>query len=187
MLENFCGVDTLPAVTVLGRSSREVEALAEERGLRLEWTPCHYGGRRPWLVCPRCGRRRAKLYPLGHPEAPPVRGDGLCRRCLGLGYLSQRLPPMERWARQAQRIRERLGGSPDLALPFPRRPARMPRKTYARLRRQARDLWQACYDADLFAWARMADQRDVSRSAPRYWQARERFLATYAPSMAETP
>ena len=34
----------------------------------LEWTPCNFGGERPWFVCPgvvngkRCGRRVAILY-----------------------------------------------------------------------------------------------------------------------------
>src|SRR5215218_9436332 len=37
----------------------------------LTWTPCTYGGRRPWFVCPGvvegrpCGRRVAKLYDHG--------------------------------------------------------------------------------------------------------------------------
>jgi hypothetical protein len=27
----------------------------------LDWTPCHFGGTRPWLRCPRCARRQAVL------------------------------------------------------------------------------------------------------------------------------
>src|SRR5438105_1474264 len=52
-----------------------------EQEIQLDWTPCTYGGRRPWLLCPGepkapCGRRVAVLYP-----------DGLslvCRQCCGL-------------------------------------------------------------------------------------------------------
>lgn len=38
-----------------------------EEPVRLTWTPCNYGGERPWFVCPgaRCGRRVGKLYAAG--------------------------------------------------------------------------------------------------------------------------
>src|SRR5262245_6378563 len=44
------------------------------------WTPCPYGGRRPWLVCPTmaCGRRVAKLYLCD--------GSFRCRGCHRLTY-----------------------------------------------------------------------------------------------------
>ena len=50
--------------------------------LRLAWTPCNYGGSRPWFLCPGCDRRAAILYVEG--------GRLLCRPCLGLSYPSQR-------------------------------------------------------------------------------------------------
>jgi hypothetical protein len=31
----------------------------------LTWTPCHYGGQRPWWRCPGCDRRVAVLYGAG--------------------------------------------------------------------------------------------------------------------------
>ena len=47
----------------------------------IEWTPCHYGGKRPWFVCPRgCGHRVAILY---YGESPA------CRHCYRLTYESQ--------------------------------------------------------------------------------------------------
>lgn len=51
--------------------------------LRLAWTPCNYGGSRPWFVCPGegCGRRAVILY---GPSSP-----FLCRQCRGLCYASQ--------------------------------------------------------------------------------------------------
>jgi hypothetical protein len=30
--------------------------------IRLSWTPCHFGGQRPWLHCPHCQRRVARLF-----------------------------------------------------------------------------------------------------------------------------
>ena len=49
--------------------------------LRLTWTPCNYGGSRPWILCQGCGRRVAIVY---GPTSPP-----LCRQCRGLTYASQ--------------------------------------------------------------------------------------------------
>jgi hypothetical protein len=52
----------------------------------LEWTPCNFGGERPWFVCPgvvngkRCGRRVAILYGPGKYF--------LCRHCCDLRYES---------------------------------------------------------------------------------------------------
>ena len=50
----------------------------------LEWTPCNFGGERPWFICPgvACGRRVAILYKL--------RKHLLCRYCYDLRYESQR-------------------------------------------------------------------------------------------------
>lgn len=97
------------------------------------WTKCHLGGRRPWFKCQTiingevCGRRVAKLY------APCF----ACRRCLGLGYESQREIPQRRAERRAQKIKMRLGGSNDPFEPFPKKPRRMHWRTYRRLRDQA--------------------------------------------------
>jgi hypothetical protein len=97
------------------------------------WTKCHLGGRRPWFKCQTiingevCGRRVAKLY------APCFE----CRRCLGLGYESQREIPLRRAERRAQKIKMRLGGSNDPLEPFPQKPRRMHWRTYRRLRDQA--------------------------------------------------
>jgi len=47
--------------------------------IRLMWTPCFYGGERPWLLCPRCSRRCVKLL--------DYRDHGFrCGRCYGAGY-----------------------------------------------------------------------------------------------------
>jgi hypothetical protein len=102
--------------------SRIVELLVP-----IVWTKCHLGGRRPWFKCLVCGRRVAKLY---GPEFA-------CRRCLGLGYASQREIPLRRAGRRAQMIKMRLGGSNDPLDPFPQKPRGMHWRTYRRLRDQA--------------------------------------------------
>lgn len=70
--------------------------------VQLDTTPCHMGGGRHWFLCPvrGCGRRVAILY-----------GGAIfaCRHCHRLAYPSQRETAGDRAARQADRIRDRLG------------------------------------------------------------------------------
>ena len=95
--------------------------------IALEWTPCNFGGERPWFVCPgiACGRRVAILYGQGKYF--------LCRHCYDLRYESQREDKMDRALRRAQKIRQRLGGSANTTEPFPERPKGMHHDTYRRL------------------------------------------------------
>ena len=73
----------------------------KKHSVYLDWTECHYGGMRPWFLCPAsgCGRRVAILY-----------GAGVftCRYCLKLAYPSQREAIDDRAARRANKIRKRL-------------------------------------------------------------------------------
>ena len=68
----------------------------------LDWTPCTYGGKRAWWLCPAvgCGRRVAVLHG-GRVFA--------CRQCNRLAYRSQREPPDDRATRRADKLRARLG------------------------------------------------------------------------------
>ena len=97
------------------------------------WTPCNYGGKRPWFLCPRggCGRRVAILY---------GGSDFGCRTCRGLTYNTQRVPPASRPLERAQRFRVRLGGSVDMTQPFPPRPKGMHFLTYMK---RAMRAWRA--------------------------------------------
>jgi hypothetical protein len=88
--------------------------------VRLDRTPCQFGGLRSWFACPCCGRRVAVLY---------LRfGRFACRTCQQVAYASQSEDLIGRmWRRQA-RLEARLGGSWQ-------RPRGMHRRTYARLLR----------------------------------------------------
>ena len=94
----------------------------------LDWTPCTYGGYRPWLLCPSCDKRMAILYSGG--------SGFYCRQCLGLVYQSQRESGGDRARARARRIRKRLGGAANMSERFPEKPAGMHRRTYERLRRE---------------------------------------------------
>ena len=94
---------------------REIEYV---RHIGITRTPCHFGGSRPWFVCPACKARVGVLFELST--------DYLCRRCHKVSYRSQRTSPCARaWIKQ-RKIERILG-------PNFERPKGMHHKTYLRL------------------------------------------------------
>ena len=91
----------------------------------LSFTPCHFGGARPWFNCPGCERRVAILYRW--------RGSWLCRKCLGLTHRSSQEGELDRAIRKVSKLRRRLDGSETIFDPWPRKPPRMHWRTYFRL------------------------------------------------------
>jgi hypothetical protein len=93
----------------------------------VSWTKVHLGGERPWMHCPHCQKRVAKLY--------KGLGGYFCRACVGNPiYASQALSAQSRGHFQACKLRLRLGADASLAAPIPERPRRMHRRTYRRLK-----------------------------------------------------
>lgn len=92
----------------------------------LEWTDCHYGGKRAWWLCPAvgCGRRVAVLY-AGRVLA--------CRHCHQLAYKSQRETDTSRAYRRANTLRARLGWVPGVINDTGGKPKGMHWTTYGRL------------------------------------------------------
>ena len=68
----------------------------------IRYTHPHFGGQRPWLICPAlgCGRRVAVLYLAGRYTA--------CRHCYRLAYSSQTESRWDRARRAADKIAARL-------------------------------------------------------------------------------
>lgn len=95
--------------------------------VRIEWTPCNYGGARAWFICPAqgCGRRVAKLYLGGAIFA--------CRHCYRLAYSSQRENLDDRATRRADKIRDRLEWEPGILNGNGIKPKGMHWRTYQRL------------------------------------------------------
>ena len=95
--------------------------------VRLAWTPCHFGGRRPWFLCPAqgCARRVAILY-----------GGAIfaCRNCHRLSYASQRESEGDRAIRRADSIRSQLGWAPGILNGHGDKPKGMHWQTFERLR-----------------------------------------------------
>lgn len=68
-------------ITLIYRHRRRGQEWEEvNQAVHLSWTPCNYGGRRPWFICGNCGRRVAVIYAGGKYFA--------CRHCYDLTYRS---------------------------------------------------------------------------------------------------
>ena len=95
-----------------------VEYVGGSYDIVIEKQPCNYGGFRYFLRCPKCKQRMRKLY--------CDKGFFCCRKCLNIGYYTQRLRPSARCVYMAMRIgktlRNRLG-SIDSKPPWMRRKA----------------------------------------------------------------
>lgn len=98
--------------------------------IQVEWTPCNYGGRRPWFRCPSCIRRVMVLARQGRMFR--------CRKCQQLSYGSQTEMRADRLIRKARKIRALVGASDDLQEPIWRKPKGMHRKTFDRLSQKDR-------------------------------------------------
>jgi hypothetical protein len=138
-----------------------------EQPTQIVWTPCRFGGARPYFICPgivngiACRLRVAKIYGAGTYF--------LCRHCYRLAYASQREDRYDRALRRANKIRMQLGGEPGMASQSPDRPKGMHRQTYERLQ-------SAAINAEIFAEERLAilvgrlgrgDQRTARRTTGR--------------------
>lgn len=122
-----------------GKPSVEAEPTVEGKPsvvkviVDLSWSACHYGGERPWFLCPGrfdqpCQRRVSKLY---------LDGSWLvCRQCLGVGYQSDHPWEGSRNMHRVQKIIQSLGGSGSLGEPFPARPKHMQYCTYHMLNKR---------------------------------------------------
>jgi hypothetical protein len=148
------------------RGGGEWEDLTET--VRIVRLPCRFGGARPYFICPgvvngiSCIRRVAKLY-----------GPGpyfVCRHCYRLAHASQSEAAWDRKLRRAEEIRQRLGGDPDTAAPFPPKPKRMWRRTYERLREQALAAEMAADEAFMRWIGRVSARIDNPKRTRKFWR-----------------
>jgi hypothetical protein len=106
--------------------TRGGELLNVEETVYLSWTPCHYGGKRPWLICPGCGKRVAVLI----VAASLLR----CRLCLDLKYRCQSKSPLDRARRKRVKLQKCLGAETRSRHCIPEeKPKGMHQKTFVRL------------------------------------------------------
>lgn len=107
-------------------------------------TACHYGGTRPWFICPRCGRRCAVVAHGGRRWA--------CRRCLNLAYSVESEDETGRLWRKQSKLEARLAGDYQ-------RPKGMHWKTYHEILQRVADIEER---KDLLLLPRLARLMDVA-------------------------
>ena len=140
-----------------------------EQSTGVIWTPCRFGGARPYFVCPgvvngiACGRRVTKLYAAGNYF--------LCRHCYRLAYASEREDRYDRASRRADKIRMRLGGEPGIGSLIPARPKGMHENTYGRLRSEILNAELATEERLAIFVERMMRRarRTAGRSRKEFW------------------
>ena len=107
--------------------------------VKLDKTPCHYGGERSWFRCPGCDTRVAVIYGQKLENGASVKNRRFkCRRCHNLVYPSQRETWSDRMYRKAENLWNRMDGRSG------GKPKGMHWRTYNRLADEAnhfRDLW----------------------------------------------
>lgn len=100
--------------------------------VRITYSDCHFGGQRPYFLCPgvlsgtHCSRRVGKLFAGGRYF--------LCRHCYNITYSSQSEASHDRLLRRANKLRMALGGAPGTAHLIPFKPKGMWQRTYDRKR-----------------------------------------------------
>jgi hypothetical protein len=113
----------------ISRYGGEWETVSQS--IRITKASCHYGGQRPYFICPAtvsgryCGRRVGKLY-LGAKYF-------VCRHCNNIAYSSQSEERHDRLLRRANKMRVALGGEAG-TVHWIRRPKGMWQRTYQRKR-----------------------------------------------------
>ena len=114
---------------------------AHSYSIRLDRTPCNYGGYRYWFRCPSCSKRVSVLY---------CAGAYVCRGCIGACYGSQLQQPIDRLFSRADAIRQRLGWRSGIAYGNGSKPKGMHSKTFDRLvnehDRLTAKIWQQTLD-----------------------------------------
>src|SRR6266480_779092 len=139
-----------------------------EESIRIVRVPCRLGGSRPYFICPgvvngiACGRRVAKLHGPGRYF--------LCRHCYRLAHESQNESGWDRAVRRATKMRQRLGGDPDIAAPFPEKPKGMWRQTYQRLRQQAVEATIGVDEAFVLSVGRLLARIDKPNRKRIFWR-----------------
>ena len=139
-----------------------------EEPVRVVRVPCRFGGARPYFICTGlvnggdCGRRVVKLHGPGRYF--------LCRHCYRLAHASQSEGPWDRTLRRANKIKQRLGGDPGMAAPFPPKPKGMWRRTYDRLREEAFDAEMRAEEAFEINAARLLARIETPSPKRRSWR-----------------
>jgi hypothetical protein len=137
------GVEATPHRIALRYTTTDYDSNRTEHDydVLVKWARCHFGGKRPYFVCPgvvngvTCMRRVAKLY------KPPASQYFLCRHCHNLTYYSCNESGDLHFTarRRAKRAARKLGLTDPEDVYSMDRPNGMHKRTFQRLRKDAID------------------------------------------------
>ena len=128
------GASLVSPETAWVRLHYSANSMPEDYRVQLVTSPCPYGGRRWWWICPRSGRQVAKLH------LPPGGRVFAARQVYRLPYRSQRITALDRSHDRQRRLYRKLGADyEDFEQPPPLRPKGMHRRTYERLTAELHD------------------------------------------------
>jgi len=136
--------------------------------VRIVRVPCRFGGARPYFICAgvvngvTCGRRVVKLHGPGRYF--------LCRHCYRLAHASQSEGAWHRTLRRANKIKQRLGGEPGMAAPFPPKPKGMWWRTYERLREQSLEAEMRADEGFVIRAERLFARVNHTARKRRFWR-----------------
>jgi|GEM_PF-6152495 len=94
------------------------------RAVQLKWVPVHFGGKRPYFLCPNCYKRGVKLYLIDW--------ELYCRKCTPTYYDCQREDRTWRRHSRAQKIRAKWNADRKPGSLFPQKPKHVHNITYQR-------------------------------------------------------
>jgi hypothetical protein len=117
----------------------------------IEKQPCQFGGLRYFFRCPLCAQRMRILY--------SDKGVFLCRKCLNLGYYTQRLRPSERLLIMASKIEKTL------------------KNKAGDLNKKPLGMWQSTFEA--------LKQRHSQYCGVKYNKAKDKEFLEYYPHLAD--
>jgi hypothetical protein len=125
----------------------------------VDWTPCHYGGYRPWFKCSKCAKRYAKLYVM--------KGEWECRKCHNLTYTSCQIRGdiIAECDRKINKIGNRLDIGDPWGWDTPIKPKYMHDKTYYDLRIKLNHLRDKRQQLFIAGAAEITGQSDVRKMA----------------------
>jgi hypothetical protein len=134
--------------------------LANGTPVELAFSPCRFGGYRPWVVCESCGRRRVVLYGVefitrwmqgDEVESETRRYSWRCRRCWHLTYPSQRASRNRGYYAQLriQALYRRYYPDWRYAMTFPDKPPHVRRTTWEKVQEQV-SYWEGRRDEVFF-------------------------------------
>jgi hypothetical protein len=116
---------------------------------------CHFGGFRCFFHCSHCSARMRKVYFSN--------GRFECRKCLNLGYFSQRLKPCDRFLETMNKVKNSLISRNGGFNPTDKRPRRMWNRTYSKIQHRISELYWKASKAQYMYYSSIRNDKEFQK------------------------